>query len=263
MSHTTCSFWIPPSVLTLNAPTNDRTHTHTHTQLWTLAVIMQGKWLCHTLGLAQKTQPDRFGFWSADLPFSGKTESQSVAAVKQLEKKKHFSAAFFLAFRPFWMKRHLHSTTHTHTHTRPHAVSYKDGTSVIKTNIGGDRRPVRTPIKNTVRAQVCVWVGVSSGSRFPPLKGCLFAKKEEDKQPRPHKHTHTHNPKSRRVSPMNITEREWGSEEGSAAICCIMTHSLWVYQLSICITPSQSACCHTRPECLSSFPQITRYDASS
>ena len=80
---------------------------------------MQGKWLCHTLGLAQKTQPDRFGFWSADLPFSGKTESQSVAAVKQLEKKKHFSAAFFLAFRPFWMKRHLHSTAHTHTHTAP------------------------------------------------------------------------------------------------------------------------------------------------
>lgn len=48
----------------------------------------------------------------------------------------------------------------------------------------------------------------------PPLKGCLFAKKEEGKQPRPHKHTHTHNPKSRRVSPLKITEREWGSEGG-------------------------------------------------
>lgn len=77
---------------------------------------MQGKWLCHTLGLAQKTQPDRFGFWSPDLLFSGKTESQSVAAMKQLKKKeKQFSAAFFLALHPFWMIRQLHNT-HTHTH---------------------------------------------------------------------------------------------------------------------------------------------------
>ena len=261
MSHTTCSFWIPPSVLTLNAPTNDRTHTHTTVNTssdYARKVVMSHTWT--------RTKDAAWQIWFLVGRFAvfRKNREPKCCGRETTWEKKTLFCGFLSRFSSLLDETAspLHST-HTHTHTRPHAVSYKDGTSVIKTNIGGDRRPVRTPIKNTVRAQVCVWVGVSSGSRFPPLKGCLFAKKEEGKQPRPHKHTHTHNPKSRRVSPMNITEREWGSEEGSAAICCIMTHSLWVYQLSICITPSQSACCHTRPECLSSFPQITRYDASS